>query len=117
MKKGGGGGGGGSSRANFEKYLGTFFLISFAEGMGGKIGISEKSPYVPSKKYLHGLKFFGSVTERKMDKIIPIKHYLVLILKMYSLLSTILDFIFEWFKVIKERSTKIDLGRSISESF
>ena len=41
-------------RANFEKYLGTFLLFNLRRGwVGGKIGIFEKSPYVPSKKYLH----------------------------------------------------------------
>ena len=44
----------GVSRANFEKYLGTFLLFHLRRGwVGGKIGIFEKSAYVPSKKYLH----------------------------------------------------------------
>ena len=38
--------------ANFEKYLGTFLLFHLQRGGGGKIGIFEKSPYHPSKKYL-----------------------------------------------------------------
>ena len=37
----------GVSRANFEKYLGTFLLFHLRRGwVGGKIEIFEKSPYV-----------------------------------------------------------------------